>query len=220
MMSLLDLDLGIAAPHQPAGTAVSAVVLAAGMSRRMGETAKLLLDVGGKPMIRRTVENVLAFAPAETVVVTGHRAAEIEAALAGLPVRTVRNEFHEQGQPTSVAAGVKALTASCQAVMIVLGDQPLVTAEHLRALVSAYANLDAPSILVPHHRGKRGNPVIFAARHIPAVVSGGLNVGCRRLIETHSEEVARHEFDSNVYTLDCDTPEDYQRLVARYERAL
>ena len=135
---------------------LSAVVLAAGMSARMGESPKLLLDVGGMPMVRRTVTNVLSFAPVETVVVTGHRAAEIEAALAGLPVTFVRNDAHRQGQPTSVAAGVRGLTAHCHAVMIVLGDQPLLTADHLRSVAKAYRQLDRSSI--------RGSPPQRQAR--------------------------------------------------------
>lgn len=194
---------------------LSVVVLAAGVSRRMDGRFKLLLDLGGEPMIRRTVRNVLASEPVETVVVTGHRADEVEAALAGLPVIFVRNPDHQQGQPTSVAAGVRTLAAFCQAVMIVLGDQPLVEPDDLRDLVETYRRIDQGSILVPHHGGKRGNPILFAARHIPFVVTGGLNVGCRHLIETHGDEVAKVEFDRDVFTLDCDTPDDYDRLVQR-----
>ncbi|MEX0853659.1 MAG: nucleotidyltransferase family protein [Bauldia sp.] len=215
MIDSAEIARGLAARGDAADTKVSAVVLAAGMSRRMGGEPKLLLDLGGVPMIRRTVQNVLAFAPVETIVVTGYRAAEIEAALAGLPVRFARNDAHEQGQPTSVAAGVRALRAHCNAVMVVLGDQPLVTAEHMRALVTAYAEMQDASILVPHVRGKRGNPVLFATRHIPAVLTGGVNIGCRRLIDTNSDDVARIEFESDVYTFDCDTPEDYRVLVGR-----
>lgn len=196
---------------------ISAVVLAAGLSARMGGTPKLLLDVGGAPMIRRTVENVLAFAPRETVVVTGHGAGDIEAALAGLPVRLVANPDYAAGQPTSVAAGVAALTAPAQAVMVVLGDQPLVTADHLRDLARAFQALEGASILVPCHGGQRGNPVVVDARHIPAMVGGGVNLGCRRLIETHPDKVRRLEMDSDVYTFDCDTPDDYRRLRQRLE---
>lgn len=199
----------------PSGILVSAVVLAAGMSSRMGDRFKPLLDVRGEPMIRRTVGNVLAVHPVETIVVTGHRAEEVEAALAGLAVRLVRNENHRQGQPTSVAAGVRALASFCQAVMVVLGDQPLVAPADLQALIDTYVGLEQGSILVPHHAGKRGNPILFAARHIPAVVTGDINVGCRHLIESHAEDVARVEFASDVYTLDCDTPDDYARLLAR-----
>ncbi len=214
MTTLLDLKLNIRGMPRAEGPRVATVVLAAGASRRMGEH-KLLLDVGGEPMIRRTVRNALGFASSETVVVTGHRAEEVEAALAGLPIRLVRNPFHEQGQPTSVAAGVRALTLTCDAVMVILGDQPQVTPAHMRALVEAWEKREDNAIVVPHHEGKRGNPIVFGVRHVPEVVSGVVNVGCRRLIETHPDNVARVEFDSDVYTVDCDTPEDYARLLAR-----
>jgi molybdenum cofactor cytidylyltransferase len=215
MTGLLDLKLGIALPAAPAGIRVTAVILAAGSSRRMGGPAKLLLDIAGKPMIRRTVENVLASAPVETVVVTGDRAAEVEAAVAGLPLTVVRNPRHAEGQPTSVAAGVAALRHASDLVMVVLGDQPQIGPDDFRALVEAYRTSGAGSILVPFHDGQRGNPVLFATRHIPDVIGGGLNVGCRRLIETHGDRVARVAMASDVYTVDCDTPDDYARLVAR-----
>lgn len=215
MTVALDLRIDLAVEAAPAGTRVAAVVLAAGSSRRMGGRHKLLLDVLGQPMIRRTVENVLAAAPVETVVVTGDRAAEIEAVLDGLPIRHVRNPKHEEGQPTSVAVGVRALSAPCDAVMIVLGDQPQVTAEDLRALVATYEGLTQPSILVPHFHGRRGNPVILAVRHVPEVLRGTVKVGCRRLIESHADEVAAVEMASDVFTTDCDTPENYAELVRR-----
>lgn len=202
------------APPRPK---VSAVVLAAGLSARMGGSAKMLLDVGGTPMIRRTVQNVLAFAPSEIIVVTGHRAEDVTNALADLPVLCVFNPDYAQGQPTSVATGVGALTQPCDAVMIMLGDQPLVTPDHLEQLACTYLQLDRESILVPFHAGMRGNPILFAARHIPAVTGGGLNIGCRKLIETHEGDVHRAEMVSDVYTLDCDTPEDYARLLQRLE---
>ena len=80
-------------------TTVSAVVLAAGLSSRMGGPHKLLLDVGGEPMLRRVVRSVLAVDPAEVIVVTGYRAEDIKAALDGLPVRFVHNPAFAEGQP-------------------------------------------------------------------------------------------------------------------------
>ncbi len=199
---------------------VSAVVLAAGQSVRMGEPAKLLLDVGGMPMIRRSVDNVLGIHPAETVVVTGHRAADVARALAGLPIRLVHNAAYRQGQAGSVAVGVRALRAACQVVLVVLGDQPLVTPAHLRRLLDSYGDGGGFSIVIPQHLGVRGNPILFSARHIPAVATGGLNPGCRRLVETHGAEVARIEFDDDAFVFDCDTPEDYRRLLGRMEGAV
>jgi len=212
---LLDLETAFRATSPPGKIRVAAVILAAGSSRRMGGRHKLLLDIAGEPMIRRTVRNVLASTAGETVVVTGHRAEEVGGTLADLAVRIVNNPHHEQGQPTSVVAGVRALSKPCDAVMVVLGDQPQVTQADLDELIAAYGRLEGASILVPHYGGRRGNPVIFAARHIPGVLSGTVNVGCRHLIETHADEVACVEMGSEAYALDCDTPEDYEGLLLR-----
>ena len=194
---------------------ISAIVLAAGRSSRMVDRHKLLLDIGGQTMIRRSVETVLAIAPVETIVVTGYEAAEITAALDGLPLRLVHNPRWEEGQPTSVAAGVRALGQHCHAIMVVPGDQVLLTPAHLSDLVTAFRQIGDRSILVPFHRAQRGNPILFAAHHGPEVASGGLNIGCRHLIETNGDKVARVEFDSDAYSVDCDTPADYAALAAR-----
>ncbi len=192
---------------------VAVVVLAAGLSTRMGSQPKLLLDVGGMPMVRRTVRNALGIDPSEVVAVTGHRAEDIEQALSGLPVRCVFHPDYARGQQSSVATGVRSLENPCDAVMIMLGDQPLVTSTHLQTLVAAYANRPNGSILVPFHDGRRGNPILFAARHIPAVTQGDINIGCRKLIAEHPAEVVRFEGADSVFTQDCDTREDYERLV-------
>lgn len=194
---------------------ISAVILAAGLSSCMELGPKLLLDVAGEPMIRRTVRNVLAIEPVETVVVTGWRSDEIEAALAGLPVRIVRNTAFRDGQTTSVTLGIRSLGRTCDAVLIMLGDQPLVTPDDLCSLTREFSALDKRSILVPHHAGMRGNPVILSSEHIPSVISGALKLGRQDLIATLPDAVAALEFDSDVFTTDCDTREDYEQLLKR-----
>ncbi len=197
-------------------TIVSAVVLAAGLSSRMGGPHKLLLDIEGEPMLRRAVRTVLALDHAEVVVVTGYRAEDVTAALDGLPVRCVHNAAFAEGQPGSVVAGVRALTAVCDAVMIVLGDQPLLTPAALSRLIEAYATApEGKSILVPTSGGERGNPVLFAARHIPEIQGGTMKVGSRRLIESHPDQVALIEMADDAFTQDCDTPADYAMMQAR-----
>ena len=197
-------------------TTVSAVVLAAGLSSRMGGPHKLLLEIGGEPMLRRVARSVLAVQPAEVVVVTGYRDAEVMAALEGLPLRFTHNAAFAAGQPGSVMAGVEALTAPCDGVMIVLGDQPLLTPSALARLIGAFETLpDGRSILLPTNGGARGNPVLLAARHLPAIRSGDMKLGCRRLIETYPDKVALIEMDDEAFTRDCDTPEDYAAIQAR-----
>ncbi|MCB8883132.1 nucleotidyltransferase family protein [Acidisoma cellulosilytica] len=192
---------------------VSAVILAGGLSSRMGGAHKLLLDIGGESMLRRVVRAVLAVGPAEVVVVTGHRAPEIRAALDDLAVRFAHNPVFAEGQPGSVVTGVRALSAICQAVMIVLGDQPMLTPDSLRHVIAAYAAMPAGrSILVPTWKGQRGNPVLFASHHIPAIRAGDLKLGCRRLIESYPDEVALVAMADDAFVRDCDTPADYQAV--------
>ena len=92
--------------------------------------------------------------------------------------------------------------------MIVLGDQPLLTPASLARLIAAFRTVpEGRSILVPTSGGQRGNPVLFAARHIPAIQAGRMKLGCRRLIETYPDQVALIEMADDAFTQDCDTPE-------------
>ena len=116
---------------------VSAVVLAAGTSSRMG-THKLLARFDGESLIRRTVRAVLAVPLADVVVVVGHEHAAIEAELAELPVRFALNENYREGMGSSFAAGVRALDGRVEAALFALADRPFVTVAEYRRLVDAY----------------------------------------------------------------------------------
>lgn len=202
----------------PAGAPTfSAVVLAAGLSSRMQGQHKLLLPVGGQPAIRRTVEAIAGAAPEEIVVVTGFNGREVMKALADLPVTFQSNSRYREGQMTSVAAGVAALKAPCNVVMICLADQVLLDAADYRELIDAFAVMPRGSILIPMFEGQRGNPVLFAASYAPEVISGHLNPGCRKLIAEHPEEVFIHEARHDRFIVDMDTPEDYARILERID---
>jgi molybdenum cofactor cytidylyltransferase len=202
----------------------SVVLLAAGSSSRMQGQLKQLLPLptrtGAEPVVRVTARAILAAAPVEVVVVTGHRGREVMRALAGLPLSFCSNPRHAEGQMTSVTAGLAALRAPCSAVMVCLADMVLIEPADYRALARVFAQLPRDAILVPHHRGQRGNPVTFAASRVPEVLSGAVNPGCRKLIAEHPEDVVCTEFDHDRFTTDIDTPEDYARLQARLEREL
>ena len=200
-----------------APASVAAIVLAAGLSRRMGAQHKLLLDICGEPMIRRVVRSVLAIAPVETMVVTGHCAVPVMDVLAGLDVAFAHNENFAAGQAGSVAAGVRALARRSDMVMIVPGDMPLLLPGDLQALVDAFGRIGADrSVLVPVRQGRRGNPVVFATGLRGEVGMNGVDVGCRRLIERHPEKVGTVEMQSDAYFTDCDTPEAYAAISRHY----
>ncbi len=193
----------------------SAVVLAAGSSTRMPGRHKLLLPLGHEPVIRRTVRAVLDAGPDEVVVVTGFGAEAIGDAIAGLPVAVVPNPRYAEGQMTSVAAGVAALGTGYDAVMICLGDMAILEAADYRELVDAYGAMPQGSILVPRRGGERGNPVIFSAQHVSEVIAGNRNLGCRKLIADHPDEVHPYAPAHDRFFVDLDTPADYVNLLQR-----
>ncbi len=194
---------------------VSAVLLAAGESRRMGEVNKLTLPVGGEPLLRHTVQVLLASRLQEIVVVLGHDAAAMAALLEGLPVKRVDNPGYRDGQMSSVHAGLAALGAARDGVMICLTDQPLITPADIDRLIDAFARRSRGSILVPTHGGKRGNPIILADEHRRDILAGGRNLGCRRLIERNPSLVETVEMADDHVVVDLDTPEDYVEITRR-----
>ena len=192
---------------------VSAVLLAAGQSRRMGAANKLLLDFGGAPVVRRTAERILAAGVTELVAVLGHQGEAVAAALDGLPLRAVVNPDYAAGQMTSVRAGLAALAAPGDAVMVCLADQPLLTAADYRRMADAFADRGDKSILVPVHRGARGNPVVLAAAHLGGIAGRRANLGCRQLIDRNPDLVMTVEVPSDRFIRDIDTAADYRAAV-------
>jgi molybdenum cofactor cytidylyltransferase len=193
----------------------SAVVLAAGLSTRMEGRHKLVLSVEGEPAIRRTVRAILDAQPEEVVVVTGHEEPAVREALAGLPIRVHRNPRYAEGQATSVAAGVAALTQAVDAALVCLGDMVLLTAQDYREVVGAYGENLEKSILVPHFQGRRGNPVLIAEWRLPQVISGHSNPGCRKLIEENPDDVYCYPAAHDRFISDMDTPQDYEDVLRR-----
>ena len=193
----------------------SAVVLAAGTSSRMEGRHKMLLPVADKPVIRHTVERLLAAGPQEVVVVTGCKGRDVMAALADLPVTLQPNARYEEGQMTSAAIGVGALTKATDAVMMCLGDMVLLEPPDYAELVSVYLDKTDRSIVIPYFGGQRGNPILFAASYVHEVAMGERHIGCKKLANEYPDDVFRYEAVHDRFTTDMDTPEDYARVLER-----
>ena len=192
---------------------VAAVVLAAGQSSRMGAN-KLLADLNGQSMIRRTVAAMRQAADL-TVVVTGRDAEGIAAALDGLPVTLVHNPDFSRGMSTSLRAGIEALPPDTDVALIALGDMPLVGPEVVRRLIAAYSPAEHRSICVPVYRGERGNPVLWGRQHFDALKGMAGDKGARALFEPLADEIVEVAMADEAVLLDADTPEALERLRGR-----
>jgi molybdenum cofactor cytidylyltransferase len=186
---------------------IAALILAAGQSRRMGEVNKLLIDIDGKPMVRRVAETILAAPVTPVVAVLGHERDRVRAAFAGLKLRAIYNPDYAAGISTSLKRGLAALPDDIDGVLVCLGDMPLVGLAEIERLIGAFNPTEGRAIIVPTARGKRGNPVLWAKRFFPEMQDIAGDVGARHLIGAYPELVAEIEMAGEGVLLDIDTPE-------------
>jgi molybdenum cofactor cytidylyltransferase len=162
--------------------------------------------------VRHAVRAALQSRARPVVVVTGHQGEQVSAALAGLDVRLVANPDYVQGLSTSLKAGVAALPADVDGVLVCLGDMPRITADHLDRLISAFAPKESRSIAVPVHNGKRGNPVLFGRSLFAEILEAEGDTGAKHLIGRHADEVAEVDLGTSAIFVDVDTPDALARL--------
>ena len=184
---------------------IAALVLAAGLSSRMGSN-KLLAEWRGKPLLRWTVEAALASEARPVIVVTGHESASIEAALKGLDVKIVHNLHYATGLSASLKAGIRAVPGDSDGTIVLLGDMPEIAASLIDRLIAAFSPADNRSICVAVHEHRRGNPVLWARRFFAEIESLSGDVGAKDLIAAHEDVTCEIEADGAVLR-DIDTPD-------------
>jgi molybdenum cofactor cytidylyltransferase len=188
---------------------IAAVVLAAGMSRRMGRP-KALLPLGGQTLIARVVETIRASGVVGTiVVVTGHQEEQIEHELPDCNVQFVHNSDYADGEMlSSVKVAVRAIANQCDAFFLVLADQPLVNASTYQML----ARHDG-LIVQPTFDGKRGHPILIRANAIDEILSLPRDATLKTFTSTHRDQTKEIPVDDPGILTDIDTPTDYDRAV-------
>jgi molybdenum cofactor cytidylyltransferase len=201
----------VTAPRAPK---IAAVVLAAGLSSRMGRN-KLLAYIDGKPLIRRVVEAAAASSADPIVVVSGNAAAETAATLSGLDVRVIDNPDYRNGLSTSLKCGLRELPDDCDGAVILLGDMPAVTAALIDRLVAAFDPSESRAICVATHHGKRGNPVLWARQFFPEMLQLEGDVGAKHMMAANGELVCEVEAADDAPLIDIDTPESLAVYASR-----
>ena len=189
---------------------ISGIVLAAGTSSRLGQP-KQLMELGGRPALQHVLDAASAAGLDELVVVLGHRAEDVAAALS-LPAgaRTVLNPDYATGQASSMRTGLAAASPSSVAAVLLLGDQPAMRPDDIRAVTDAYRSGAGP-IVQGSYRGVPGHPVLFDRTVWPDLLAVRGDRGARDLIKNHPDWVVHVDFDAEV-PADLDTMEDYERL--------
>ncbi len=181
---------------------IAAVILAAGVSRRLGYN-KLTVKVDGESVLRRSVKPFLRADIGEVFLVTGHDRESVEQEMRGLPVRLIHNPQYLRGMSTSVAVTLPFL-GSVDGVLFHLGDKPFVQAGTISAIIAKFLQ-DPSRIIVPLFRGERGHPILFNGLFLQGtagILKG--DVGLREVIEKHKRDVVSIEGDEGT-VFDIDT---------------
>jgi len=190
---------------------ISAILLAAGESTRMGQP-KQLMPFGQSTIVEGTIDNLLNSAVSETIVVLGYQDEEVRKTVAGKPVKIAINPDYQQGMSTSIIAGLKQIDKRARAVLIALGDQPFVDSQTINSLVEAFI-ANNRGIIIPVYQGRRGNPVIFAIGYKGELLNLKGDVGGREIIKRHPDDVLEVAVNCEGVLLDIDTMENYTSII-------
>ena len=197
--------------------ALPGLLLAAGLSRRMGDINKLLLPVDGTAMVRRTADTLLSAGVSPLIAVTGPGAGDIRAALSGLAVIFAVNADPKNGMAGSIRAGLRQLasatgTNDATHVLIALADMPYVRAATIGTLIAAAYRHTDQGIIVPSYGNRRGNPVLWHRRYFSKLAALEGDKGGRSLMTAHADEVLMKDCDDPGIHMDVDTAADATRL--------
>ena len=196
---------------------ISGIILAAGLSTRMGEP-KQLLPFGNSTIIETVVDNMLGAKLETVIVVIGHEAEKIRTHIQHKPIVTVFNPDYREGMLTSAQCGVASLPESADAFALTLVDAPFITSELVNRVIDAYNETDR-GIAVPSYDYRRGHPVIFNRRYADTILaldeeSGGV----RSLFKRYADDIHYVIVNTDHVLRDIDYREDYEKALREIGR--
>ena len=185
-----------------------AAVLAAGESQRFGRS-KMLESLQDETLVRRTTRLAREVCGNRSILVVGHEGTAVYSAAGDAPQFVIVNDRYEEGIGGSIALAAKAVSHAADALLLLLADQPLVTAEHLRALVSGWGGAD-DAIVATAFSGTMGPPVLFPRAVFPALGELSGDQGAKTLLQSSRFDVRTIPFEDAA--IDIDTPADLDKL--------
>jgi len=194
---------------------ITAIVLAAGSSRRMGKDNKLLLPMQNQTVIETVVDHLLELSDIEIIVVLGHEADRVQSVLGSRKVKMVINQDHLKGMTTSIQCGIRAAAPDSLGYLICLADLPLISSTTYQSIVQAFLKRLAKQtscILIPTYQSKKGHPIVFARHFKEAILNNTFMEGCKNIIQANPQDLYFLQSNDPSIILDMDTPSDYQKI--------
>lgn len=196
---------------------ISGIILAAGLSTRMGEP-KQLLPFGDSTILETGLDNLLGSGLDEVLVVIGHEAEKIRARIQHKPVKIVFNPDYQVGMLTSAQCGVRAISASADAFALTLVDLPMITSDLVDLVIDAYTQTEH-GIAVPSYNYRRGHPVIFDRRYVADILAlDGESGGVRSLYRKYADDIHYVTVDTDRILRDIDDRGDYEEALAEMKK--
>jgi molybdenum cofactor cytidylyltransferase len=191
---------------------IAAIVLAAGLSRRMGRP-KMLLPWGETTVIGRVVQTLLKIPFADIVVVTGSSREEVTSAVRDFPVRTIYNpRFEAEGMLSTFQTGLASIdNRLIHAALLVLGDQPQIEHEVVQAIIKTYMKFES-DIVVPSFQHRRGHPWLIGRARWPEIMTLQAPFTLRDFLNRRADQIQYLVVQSDSVIQDLDTPDDYTRF--------
>ncbi len=194
---------------------ISAIVLAAGQSKRMGQN-KLLLPFGSSTVIETIVSEVAATAVNDVIVITGHESEKISETLKRYPCRCVFNPDYARSEMLiSIQTGLRSINDQHQAALIVLGDQPRIQHIIVQRVIDA---CEPGKLIVPSYQMKRGHPILIDRAYFGEILNLPTNSTLQEFIKLHENAIKYVEVDSDSVLRDVDTPDEYQNMIHEVTR--
>ena len=188
---------------------LSATILAAGASKRMGDLNKLLLQIDNKPIIYSVCKTVLGSKLDQIILVTGYENSKIEKTVPKGIDNIVYNKNWRKGMMSSIYAGLSNLDDDVDGNMIILGDMPLITVHTINLLIDEFKISNGNRIVYPIYEARQANPVIFPKKYFAEILDSEGDKGCKKVLKKYPGDAVSVHINSDEVIVDCDTRDDY-----------
>ena len=186
---------------------ISAILLAAGQSKRMNGENKLIKEIQGIPLIKLSVKNILASSIDELIVVLGHQKEIVEKIIdKNKKIKFVFNKEFENGMASSIKTGLNNLSEKTEAFFICLGDMPLINQDVYNQLIRSRNNEE---IIVPTYKGQQGNPILFSKSMKSIIISIEGDIGAKKILEQNKDKILKVKIDDINITKDFNTKDNF-----------